>query len=99
MELLETLVRGKGLWLHLILVSLLVKGETIAGDRGIHSGAKVGVLLDDVAALSVNLNTLSGLVHLTKHFDTLALNLGKGTLFVLSFLETNFFGALGVLLL
>jgi len=97
-QLFQPLVRRESLRLHLVLVSLLVEGETIASDRRIHGRAEVGVLFDDITALGVDLHTLTRFVHLTEHLNTLALNLGQSSLFVLRFLQTDLFSPLGVFL-
>ena len=96
-EFLEALVARKSLRLNFVLVSLLVEGETITSDRSIDGRAEVGVLLNDITALGVDFDTLASFVHLAEHLDTLALNLGESTLFVLSLLQTDFLSALGVL--
>jgi len=97
-KLFKSLVAGESLRLYLILVRLLIKREAIACNRSIHGRAEVGVLFDDIAALGIDFNALASLVHLTEDLDTLALDLGEGTLFILSFLKTDFFCALSVLL-
>lgn len=97
-KLVETLVGGEGLWLHFVLVGFLVERETVTRDWGVHGRAEVGVLFDDVAALGIYLDTLASFVHLSKHLNTFALNFGQGSLLVLSFLEADLFGALGMLL-
>ena len=48
-KVLDPLVGGESLGLDLVLVGLLVEGETVSGDGGVDSGAILGVVFDDVS--------------------------------------------------
>jgi len=71
----------------------------VASDRRIHGGSEVGVLFDNVASLILDFHVLASLVHFPEDLDSLPLNLGECSLFVLSLFQTNLFSPLGMLLL
>ena len=97
-ELLKSLIRGQSLRLDLVLVGLLVEGQTVTSDGSINGRAEVSVFFDNITALGIDLDALARFVHLTENLDTLSLDLGESTLLVLSFLKTDLFGTLSVLL-
>ena len=86
MKLFKALIGRESLRLDLILVCFLVKRETIARDWGIHCRSEICILFNDVTALGVDLDSLAGFVHLSKHLDTLSLDFGKGALLVFGLL-------------
>ena len=99
MQLLQASVRGKGFRLNFVFVCLFIKTKTISSDWSIHSRAKRSILFDYIALSTLDFNVFPSLVHFAENLDTVSLNLSQCSFLVLGFLETNFFGALGMLFL
>ena len=97
-QLLESLVGGERLRLNFVFVCLFVQGQTVTSDRGVDGRAEVCILLDNVTALGIDLDTFASFVHLTENLDTLALDLSECAFLVLCLLQADFLGALSVLL-
>lgn len=89
----------KGHWLHFVFVGDFVQGQTFPGDSGIDPGPEVGVFLDNVPLVPIDIFVLPGLGALSEPFYLLPLNFGDEPVVLLGLADFDFLDALGVLLL